>query len=327
MSRGALRIAAGLWLMAGAVAAGCTRAPEPLRFVGTLERDRIEIASEAAEPIVSIAVQEGEHVSRGQLLLRQDTAATAARLAGAEAAIEEARQRLQELEHGPRAETLQESRARLAAARAALERDERELARLEDLVARRLVSQAEADRARATRDRSLAAREETQAQLAALLHGTRREQLAQARAALAAAEAARRELEVGEGRLEVRASRSGLVEALPYELGERPPPGAPVAVLLASDRAYARIYVPEPARASVAAGAGAHIFVDGLAAPLQGRVRYVASQASFTPYFALTQRDRSRLVFLAEVDVLGTAATRLAAGVPVEVEIEGARRD
>ena len=45
-----------------------------------------------------------------------------------------------------------------------------------------------------------------------------------------------------------------------------------------------------------------------------------ASEASFTPYHALTERDRGRLVFVAEVDLEGDGAHALPTGVPVQVE-------
>ena len=53
-------------------------------------------------------------------------------------------------------------------------------------------------------------------------------------------------LEIEAARLVVRAPRTGVVDAIPYKLGERPPPGAPVIVLLADDAPYARVYLPSP---------------------------------------------------------------------------------
>jgi hypothetical protein len=41
------------------------------------------------------------------------------------------------------------------------------------------------------------------------------------------------ELETSAALYEVRAPRAGWIEALPYKLGERPPAGAPVVVMLA----------------------------------------------------------------------------------------------
>jgi HlyD family secretion protein len=62
--------------------------------------------------------------------------------------------------------------------------------------------------------------------------------------------------------------------------------------------------------------------VDGVAQPFTGALRYIAGEASFTPYYALTQRDRSRLAYLAEIDLPEPAARNLPAGVPVEVPLD-----
>ena len=109
-------------------------------------------------------------------------------------------------------------------------------------------------------------------------------------------------------RYSVRAPRPGLIEALPYEVGERPPVGAPLVIMLADGAPYARVHVPEPLRVAFAAGTAVEVRIDGVTDPLPGTVRYVSSQASFTPYYALTQKDRSRLAYLAEITLEGDAA-------------------
>jgi HlyD family secretion protein len=293
-------------------ACGSRNGPAPL--VGTLERDRIEIVAEEAEPILSLEVREGDHVELGQVLLKQETEVAGARVAQAEAQVAQARHRLTELERGARKETIAEARARVVAARAAADRDEREFARSEKLVKQGITSESQLEQ-------TGAAVNEAEAALAELLNGTRVEQLDQARAAVAAAESAKRQLELTDARLVVRATRAGVVDALPFKAGERPPRGTPVVVLLADTPAFARVYVPEPERSRVRPRVPAQIFVDGVTGPLDGFVRWVASDAAFTPYFALTQRDRSRLAFLAEVEVTDPRVRELPAGVPVEVRI------
>ncbi len=52
---------------------------------------------------------------------------------------------------------------------------------------------------------------------------------------------------------------------------------------------------------------------------MDGRVRWVASEPAFTPYYALTERDRGRLSYVAKVD-LDQVRERLPDGVPVNVE-------
>jgi HlyD family secretion protein len=300
-------------------ACGGNDADAPL--VGTLERDRIEIVAEESEPILSLDVREGDRVTLGQVLMKQDTGIAAARFAQADAQVEEAKHRLTELERGARKETIAEARARLESARATAERDIREFARAEELVKQRLISQSQLDQARAASETSASSAREAEAALAELLNGTRIEQLNQARATLAAAQSARKQLEITDARLVVRATRGGVIDALPFKAGERPPKGTTIAVLLADTPAFARVYVPEPMRARVTPKTRALIHVDGMEAPIEGYVRWVSSDAAFTPYFALTQRDRSRLAFLAEIQVTDEHATQLPAGVPVEVQI------
>ena len=105
---------------------------------------------------------------------------------------------------------------------------------------------------------------------------------------------------------------------MPFEIGERPPLGATVAVVLAGGRTYARVHVSEPLRAQLTAGSRAEIWLDGQDEPLPGKLRWISADAAFTPYFALNQHDRSRLSYLAEVD-LDADDQGLPIGVPVEV--------
>ncbi|HEU4428632.1 MAG TPA: HlyD family secretion protein, partial [Myxococcota bacterium] len=163
-------------------------------------------------------------------------------------------------------------------------------------------------------------RDAAAAALAELEHGTRSEQIEQARAQWNEALAAARDAALHEQRLEVRAPRAGVIDALPYELGERPPPGGVVAVLLADGPPYARVYVPAKLRPHVAPGSAATVRVDGVKEPFAARVRRVEQDATFTPYYALTQHDRGRLSYVAEVDLAGEAARSLPSGLPVEVE-------
>jgi HlyD family secretion protein len=288
--------------------------------VGTLERDRLELVAEADEPIAEIPVREGDAVAAGDLLVRLSGDRFAALVAGAAGARDRAAARLAELLRGPRDEQIAEARARLAGADGALATASSELERTRQLVASGVASSARLDRDRALFDEALARRDAVRAELEALVEGTTSEELDQARAALAEAESALLDARVRAARLEVRAPVAGRVDALPYERGERPRPGAPVAVLLADGAPYARVYVPEALRVRVVPGVAARVRVDGLEEPFEGRVRSVASEASFTPYHALTERDRGRLVFVAEVDLAGEAAAALPTGVPVQVE-------
>ncbi len=297
----------------------CNAPSDPLPIMGRVEWDRLELVAEANEPIVEIAASEGDAVSAGQVLLRQETLRYQAQLDEAEAARAQQAARLAELKRGPRPERIAEARARLAGAEGVLRARINDVTRIEALVARQLISPQESDRARAERDAALANRDAASAELAELLAGTTAEELKQAEEALDRAEATLRATRITLQRLTVRAPQAARVDALPYKLGERPPVGAVVAVLMAGDAPYARVYVPEPLRVQVVPGRVARVHVDGVAQPFAGRVRKISQEATFTPYFALTERDRSRLSYVAEVVLTDARASNLPAGVPAQV--------
>jgi HlyD family secretion protein len=133
------------------------------------------------------------------------------------------------------------------------------------------------------------------------------------------------ELELSLDRYTVRAPRDGVVDALPYKLGERPPKGAPVLVMLAAGAPYARVFVPEMQRTSIGPGTAATVRIDGSGRDWKARVRYVSADAAFTPYYALNKHQRSRLAYLAEVTLTDPGATALPTGIPVEVSFADGR--
>lgn len=318
-------VAAILLTLAAGLAGACAPEPGPLPVVGTLERDRLELVAEARERIVEVLVREGDAVAEGDVLMRLDQGLYDAELAQAQAGWDRAEQRLAELIRGPRDQQVETARAELNARTNELNTQRLEYARVQTLVERRVMTASDLDRIEGAVRVAEANVEAAEARLADLLDGTTREQLAQARASVAEAEAGMGRIRLLADRLIIRAPRAGSVDAIPYKVGERPPPGATVMVLLAGDAPYARIYVPEPVRAGVTPGLAAQVRVDGVAEPFTGTVRYVAADASFTPYFALTQRDRSRLSYVAEVTLTEERARDLPTGVPVEVDFPALR--
>ena len=299
-----------------ALVAGCAR-EQPVEVHGTVERDRLELIAESNERIVEIAVHEGDRVTAGTMLVRQEAGTAQPRIDQSRAALNETQRRLADLEQGPRAREIEEARAALGGAESESQAAQNEFARVQTLVQQKLLSQSNLDQARATRDATRASRDAARARYELLRQGTRTEQVAEARAAVQRASAALAEVETVASRHTVTAPRDGIVEALPYKLGERPAAGRPVAILLADGVPYARVYVPEPLRAEFVAGTRVEAAVDGREERLHGTVRYISAEAAFTPYYSLTQKDRSRLAYLAEITLDDAAA--LPAGMPVQV--------
>lgn len=291
-------------------------------IVGTIERDRIELTAVYAEPIAKLHVREGDTVKAGDLLCEQNADRLDAQKRRAEGERDRLRGRLAELVRGPRKESIREAMARVDRLEALRHNAEREQRRLADLKTKGFVSQADLDGAVANLDSATASLKEADATLSSLVAGTTAEELDQARAALRAAEADVEELDENLDRLKQVAPMDGSIEALPYKEGETPAIGAPIIVMLRGGVPYARVYVPEPMRVRVNPGDTVEVRVDGSDKTYSGRVRFVSSDASFTPYYALTRYDRARLSYIAQIDV--PDGTKLPAGVPVEVRLRSA---
>ncbi len=287
--------------------------------LGTLEWDRIALPAPAAEKIVRIDVREGQRVKAGTPLLQLEVTRTQSQLQTLQAQAQQAGEALQELEHGPRTEEIAQARANVAAAQAEAVDARAYYARLLPLGRQQLVAASDVDRARATAGNADAQVRAAQEALLALERGTRIEQVEQGRSAAAAAKAQAATQAVTLSKLDLVAPRAGVVDSLPYKLGDEAPVGAPLAIMLVGEHPHARVYVPEPIRVNVKVGQPARVFIDGRDGALQGRVRMIRSEPSFTPYYALIGEDAARLSYLAEVEITD-APESLPAGLPVRVE-------
>jgi HlyD family secretion protein len=306
-------------LSACALLSACSASNDSGRVVGELASDRIELSAEVSEPIIEVAVAEGQAVTAGQILVRQDNARAAARLAELEAALGQQQARLDELVRGPRSEQIAAARANVEGAVQETRFRENELERIREVHERGLASPDLLDRAKAALDAAEANLKLRKAELEERLAGTTVEELQQAEHAVKQAAARRDSAMVDLDRHTIKAPLDGIADSRLLELGERPAQGQPVMIVLSGKQPYARVFVPEDIRVHLSAGAEASIHVDGLTAPIAGRVRWVSSEAAFTPYYALTERDRGRLSYVAKIDITEDRE-RLPDGVPVEVK-------
>ncbi|CAK6715640.1 HlyD family secretion protein [Vibrio harveyi] len=288
--------------------------------LGTLERDRVTFTATSSEIIRALPIKEGSQVTEGEVLVQLDTKNQEAILARAVAEQAKADAYLLKLTNGERPEDIAAAQARVARAEAQLTEAQKNYQRKAELVRKKLISQSEKDTALAARDSARAELDSSQEEFSKLTAGSRPEDIEQAKAELMAAKAdvALQQQKLAE--LTITATRDGLLDNLPFNLGERVPVNGIVAVIQASRVPYARVYVPATYRVNFIPGKAVQVHVDGVEKPLEGTVRWVATEPSFTPYFALTEEERSRLMYLAEVD-LQDSAESLPSGIPAQVDL------
>ncbi|MDH3616498.1 MAG: biotin/lipoyl-binding protein, partial [Gammaproteobacteria bacterium] len=167
-------------LSACALLSACSASNDSDRVVGELASDRIELSAEVSEPIIEVAVAEGQAVTAGQILVRQDNTRATARLAELEAALGQQQARLDELVRGPRSEQIAAARANVEGAVQETRFRENELERIREVHKRGLASPDLLDRAKAALDAAEANLKLRRAELEERLAGTTIEELQQA---------------------------------------------------------------------------------------------------------------------------------------------------
>jgi HlyD family secretion protein len=206
---------------------------------GTIEATQVDVSVKITGRIVARLVNEGDHVTEGQLLVRLDDSELGADVRRQEAALATAEATLRDLLAGPRAEEIKEARAMVARARAQLadllagarpqeiedaraavrsaeatrNLKERDLARTERLYRQDLVAQQDVDRAREAHDVAAALERGARERLAMAEEGPRRNQIEATRADLAAADQRLALLLAGSRPEQIEVARAQLAQA------------------------------------------------------------------------------------------------------------------
>lgn len=288
--------------------------------LGTLERDRLVLKATAAEIITAEPIREGTFIKKGDLLVQLDDTQARAMVKKASATLANARAQQAKLRKGARAEDIAATRAQLERAEAQLTQAEANFKRIATLTQQKMTGQADLDTARSVRDSAQADVRRAQQNLLLLTNGTRLEDLQQADAQVAEAEAALAIEEIKLSQLSIRATRDGFLDRLPKYTGERTTIGDPLALLLAGSAPYARVYILEPARAKLHIGQTLMVHVDGYPQPFAGKLRWISQDPAFTPYYGLNTHDRALLMYLAEID-LPESAKDMPSDLPTQVDL------
>jgi len=321
-----------------ALLSGCRHetAAGPPRASGYVEATEVKVASKVPGRVETVKAVEGQRVAVGETLVTIATTDIDLALRQAHAEGEQARAQLALLRAGSRPEDIRQADAQLAAANAERVGAEAELAsakqdeaRFTQLVQARAGAEKQRDDAASHRGqaeaRLAAAHEKTRAAAAVvdrLKAGARPEEIAAARARVAAADAQIAMLEQNRGEATVAAPAAGVVSARLVEPGELVAAGAPLITIVDLDHAWANVYVEEPLIPGVKVGQPAVVVTDAHDR-LTGSVTFISPRAEFTPRNVQTAAERAKLVYRVKVTVDNRGGV-LKPGMPVEVELSGA---
>jgi HlyD family secretion protein len=253
---------------------------------GRLEATEVQIASKTAGRLAQVLVNEGDRVSRGQLLARMDTRTLEAQLLQAQSGVLRARQEVSA------------AQANVQLRRSELLLAQQEFKRAQQMFERGYYSAQVMDQQKAKSDTSDAAVRLAIAQVEAQ----------QASVSAAQAQVASLQSEIDDNSL--RAPIDGLVQLRMAEPGEVLGAGGQVVLLIDLNDQYMNLYLPAATAGKLTIGDEARIILDALPDQLlPARISFVEDKSQFTPKEVETRDERQKLVFRVKIRLISPADT------------------
>jgi membrane fusion protein YbhG len=329
---------------------------KPYEWSGTVEARTISVGSRVGGRVAKVLVREGDALQPGQALLQLEAGDLPAQLAQANAQQQSAQAMLDKLRKGARPEELEQARARsltaqaalqqavagarpeqihaaearLAAQEVALQKAKADAAREQQLDDSGAAARADLENADLAVQQATAQRDALKNQLDELANGSRREEVAQARArqmeqaasmklvvagtrdedlrmAEASVDAARGRVQQVQSMIDeltIVAPLAARVEALDLRPGDIVAPNATAAVLLEEKELYVRIYVPETLLGQLRVGQTVPISVDSFPGrSFRGVVKHINDVGEYSPRNLQTADERADQVFATRVEL------------------------
>jgi HlyD family secretion protein len=324
-------VAAGLFVSGAACRSKANEGPQ--RASGYVEATEVRVAPEVGGRVLEVTVHEGDAVAAGARVARLDTADVEIALRRAKAERDQAVAQLRLLTAGARIEDVRQaaaqagsSRADVQAAESELQSASADLQRFDALLQANAGSRKQRDDAATRREvaaaRVAAAQERTRAAaeaLARLKAGARAEEIAGARARVAAVDAQIEGLEKNARDAVLTSPVGGMVTSKLVDAGEIVTARTPIVVVTDLAHPWANVYVDEPVVPRLRLGQKVTLVTDA-DQRLEGAITFISPRAEFTPRNVQTAEERSRLVYRIKVTADNPDGV-LKSGMPVEAEL------
>jgi HlyD family secretion protein len=300
-------------LLAAVVAAGVYYYPRltkkkaavnQLTLSGNIEAHESLVGFKVQGRIVELPVEEGQQVEQGTLLARLDDADFKQRVRIDEATVRVRESNLGLVLAGTRHQEVRAAQQTMIDAQADLDEKKIDNERAQRLFAKDEVSAQERDLAATALKRSEAIFKAAQQRYNEAVEGSRKEDIAIARANVNEAGASLGLSQVNLSYTILRAPSAGVVTVRQVELGEVVAPGSPVVTLADLDHIWLRAYIAETDLGSIHWGQEATITTDTYPGKqYHGRISFISSDAEFTPKSVQTTKERVTLVYRIKIDI------------------------
>lgn len=320
-----------LILLAAAIAAGAyfyprlNRKAEPqnqLTLSGNIEAHESLVSFKVPGRIVELPIEEGQRVDAGALLARLDDADYQQKVRIAEATVNVRQSNLALMLAGTRSQEVNASEQSMINAQAELEEKKIESDRAQRLFGKDELSAQDRDLAETALKRAQATFRAAQQRYNEAVEGSRKEDIAIARANLKQADADLGLSRVNLDYTTLHSPSTGVITVREAELGEVVIPGTPVVTLADLDHIWLRAYIAETDLGRIRWGQDASVTTDTYPGKqYRGRISFISSSAEFTPKSVQTYKERITLVYRIKIDV-DNPNHELKPGMPADARID-----
>lgn len=297
--------------------AGCSRAeaagPEP--YQGLIEFEERALSFQVSGKIKRLRVERGDFVNEGAVIAELDDTLERPmeeqRMAEAAGAIA----RLELVRAGAKIQEVRSLEGELHSAMARERAAMKQLERSKELVKASAIPESTLDEAEGSYNVAVGQRMMTEQSLAALRSGARPQEVAMAKADVAATHAALASVQARLETYELRSPVTGQIVDVDARNGETVGAATPIVVLADVGHPRVDVFVPQGKVSGISTGDSVSVRVDGVERSYSGVVEDIGRRTEFTPRFLFSERERPNLVMRVRVRITD-ADEQLHAGVP-----------
>jgi HlyD family secretion protein len=286
-----------------------------LYFSGTIEATQSNLAFQAAGRVLHVAVNEGQNVTRDQVLASLDRSEFQSRHEQAKATLDrylrnhDQLSTMLEIYDKTLPADVARAEAGVASARYVMDDAKKNYDRYEQLFRREVASEKERDAMKLNYETAVARLAEgeavlTQARSNLKKNKATRQDLEAARSQVQASKAALDQTDIQLQYSQLKAPFAGTITSRNVEPGEVVTTGREVLTLSDLSRVDLKIFVNETEIGKVKPGQKVEVRVDTFPEKVyEGSVSFVSPEGEFTPKIIQTQKERVKLVYMVKVSI------------------------
>ncbi|XWJ90721.1 secretion protein HlyD [Phytobacter ursingii] len=304
-----------------------SRQAASLTLYGNVDIRTVNLSFRVGGRLASLAVDEGDAITAGQVLGEIDKAPYENALLQAKANVSTAKAKYDLVTAGYRDEEISQAAAAVNQAQAAYDYAQNFYQRQQGLWKSRTLSANDLENARSSRDQAYATLKSAQEKLSQYRSGNRPQEIAQAKASLEQAQAqlAQSQLDLQDTQLVSPSNGTLLTRAV--EPGSMLNAGSTVLTLSLTRPVWVRAYISEVNLHQARPGQTVLLYVDGRPnKPYHGKIGFVSPTAEFTPKTVETPDLRTDLVYRLRI-IVTDADDALRQGMPVTVSFDNGARN